>query len=49
MTIEFKTLSNTSVEDVLSVFNHSFSDYIVPFHLSEEQLTTKIAAEKNRF
>ncbi|OCA75385.1 GNAT family N-acetyltransferase [Chryseobacterium arthrosphaerae] len=49
MTIEFKTLSNTSVEDVLSVFNHSFSDYIVPFHLSEEQLMTKIVAEKIDF
>lgn len=44
--MEFKTLSNTSTEDILSVFNLSFSDYIVPFHLSLEQLTTKIAAEK---
>lgn len=44
--MEFKTLSNTSTEDILSVFNLSFSDYIVPFHLSIEQLTTKIAAEK---
>lgn len=44
--MELKTLSNTSTEDILSVFNLSFSDYIVPFHLSIEQLTTKIAAEK---
>lgn len=44
--MEFKTLSNTSIEDILEVFNLSFSDYIVPFHLSKEQLEAKIIAEK---
>lgn len=44
--MEFKTLSNTSIEDILEVFNLSFSDYVIPFHLSKEQLEAKIAAEK---
>lgn len=44
--MEFKTLANTSIDEILSVFNHSFSDYIVPFHLTKEVLISKIAAEK---
>jgi ribosomal protein S18 acetylase RimI-like enzyme len=44
--MEFKTLGNTSIDEILSVFNHSFSDYIVPFHLTKEVLISKIAAEK---
>ncbi|KAB1230124.1 GNAT family N-acetyltransferase [Chryseobacterium viscerum] len=44
--MEFKTLASTSIDEILSVFNHSFSDYIVPFHLTKEVLISKIAAEK---
>ncbi|MBL3550234.1 ribosomal protein S18 acetylase RimI-like enzyme [Chryseobacterium rhizosphaerae] len=47
--MEFKTLKNTSVEELLSVFNLSFSDYIVPFHLTKEVLISKINAEKIDF
>ncbi|WP_347217838.1 GNAT family N-acetyltransferase [Chryseobacterium sp.] len=44
--MEFKTLKNVDVEELLAVFNYSFSDYIVPFHLTREVLISKIAAEK---
>ncbi|MGN7708868.1 GNAT family N-acetyltransferase [Chryseobacterium sp. JV274] len=44
--MEFKTLANTSIDEILSVFNHSFSDYVIPFHLTKEVLVSKIAAEK---
>ncbi|MDR4951593.1 GNAT family N-acetyltransferase [Chryseobacterium sp. ES2] len=44
--MEFKTLANITIDELLSVFNHSFSDYVVPFHLTKEVLVSKIAAEK---
>ncbi|AZB00276.1 GNAT family N-acetyltransferase [Chryseobacterium joostei] len=44
--MEFKTLKNFDVEELLSVFNLSFSDYVVPFHLTRELLNFKIATEK---
>lgn len=44
--MEFKTLKNVDVEELLAVFNHSFSDYVIPFHLTKEMLVSKIAAEK---
>ncbi|MEJ5105803.1 GNAT family N-acetyltransferase [Chryseobacterium sp. MYb328] len=44
--MEFKTLANVNVEELLAVFNHSFSDYIVPFHLTKEVLVSKIETEK---
>lgn len=44
--MEFKTLANVELDDLLAVFNLSFSDYIVPFHLTKEVLASKIAAEK---
>lgn len=44
--MEFRNLANVTITDLLSVFNLSFSDYLVPFHLEEEQLTYKINAEK---
>jgi len=44
--MEIKTLANITVNELLSVFNLSFSDYIVPFHLTEEQLISKINTEK---
>ncbi|WP_153395800.1 GNAT family N-acetyltransferase [Chryseobacterium vaccae] len=44
--MEFKNLAGTDIKELLSVFNLSFSDYIVPFHLTEEQLISKINTEK---
>lgn len=44
--MEFKTLANVDVEELLAVFNYSFSDYIVPFHLTKEVLVSKIITEK---
>lgn len=44
--MEIRNLKNSNIEELLSVFNRSFSDYIVPFHLSLEQLELKIALEK---
>lgn len=44
--MEFKTLADITIDELLSVFNHSFSDYVVPFHLTKEVLVSKIAAEK---
>ncbi|UTX46774.1 GNAT family N-acetyltransferase [Chryseobacterium sp. MA9] len=44
--MEFKTLANITIDELLSVFNHSFSDYVIPFHLTKEVLISKIATEK---
>lgn len=44
--MEFRNLANLNITDLLSVFNLSFSDYLVPFHLTLKQLTSKINAEK---
>jgi ribosomal protein S18 acetylase RimI-like enzyme len=44
--MEIKTLTGISTKEILSVFNASFSDYFIPFHLSEEQLTAKLLADK---
>ncbi|MET3538437.1 GNAT family N-acetyltransferase [Chryseobacterium limigenitum] len=44
--MEFKNLENIDIQDVLSVFNTSFSDYLVPFHLTLDQLKSKIVTEK---
>ncbi|MBT2620780.1 GNAT family N-acetyltransferase [Chryseobacterium sp. ISL-6] len=44
--MEFRNLVSLNITDLLSVFNLSFSDYLVPFHLTLEQLTSKINAEK---
>ncbi|MDQ0067904.1 GNAT family N-acetyltransferase [Chryseobacterium lathyri] len=44
--MEIGNLNNISTDELLSVFNRSFSDYIVPFHLSREQLELKIIADK---
>jgi len=44
--MEIGNLKNIATDELLSVFNRSFSDYIVPFHLSLEQLELKIAADK---
>ncbi|MGK6344019.1 GNAT family N-acetyltransferase [Chryseobacterium sp. DT-3] len=44
--MEIRNLNNITTDELLSVFNKSFSDYIVPFHLSLEQLELKITADK---
>lgn len=40
--ITLQTLENTPTNELLNVFNLSFSDYNVPFHLTKEQLENKI-------
>ena len=40
-----RTLENISTERLLETFNLSFSDYIVPFYLTKEQLENKIQSE----
>lgn len=44
--MEIKTLEGVYKEDILMVFNESFSDYFIPFQLSQEQLTLKMLADK---
>lgn len=44
--MEFKTLVNTSVQQILETFNESFLDYFVPFKLTLDQLEQKIKSEK---
>lgn len=44
MTI-LKTLENITTEKLLEVFNLSFSDYVVPFCLTKEQLEDKIKSD----
>jgi len=41
----FQTLENIAIEELLEVFNLSFSDYIVPFYLTKEQLEDKIKSD----
>ena len=43
--MQFKSLENTSIADLVHVFNEAFSDYIIPMHLTKEQLLNKIIAE----
>ena len=43
--MEFKTLEDTSIAELMHTFNDAFSDYSVPFHLTKEQLLNKIVAE----
>ena len=44
--MEIKTLENVNKTEILNVFNHSFSDYFIPFKLSKEQLASKMLADK---
>lgn len=44
--MEFRSLAELPITELLSVFNQSFSDYIVPFHLTLEQLKSKTKTEK---
>lgn len=41
-----QTLEHTTIEELLAVFNLSFSDYIIPFHLTKEQLEQKIKSDR---
>ena len=43
--MQFKTLENTSIAELLHVFNEAFSDYPIPMHLTKEQLINKFVAE----
>lgn len=42
------TLENISLAELTAVFNLSFSDYVVPFHLTSEQLENKMNSENAR-
>ncbi len=44
--MEIKTLVGIDKKDILKVFNESFSDYFIPFQLSQEQLNLKMLADK---
>ncbi|PZO22830.1 MAG: GNAT family N-acetyltransferase, partial [Flavobacteriaceae bacterium] len=46
--IQFQTLEKSSTEEILEVFNSSFSDYIVPFRLTLPQLEGKITNDSVR-
>ena len=46
--ITFQTLENISTDKILEVFNLAFSDYIIPFCLTKEQLEDKIKSESIR-
>lgn len=43
--MELKTLETISIDQILKVFNHSFSDYLIPFHLELDQLKSKLESE----
>ncbi len=45
MEIKLTTLENIPLSEIVTVFNLSFSDYIVPVHFSIEQLEQKILAD----
>lgn len=42
---QYRFLKNVNLEELLQVFNKSFSDYVVPMKLSMDQLRDKIKAE----
>ncbi len=44
--MKINTLKGVKTKDILHVFNESFSDYFIPFHLTEEQLESKMFADK---
>lgn len=44
--MEIKNLEGIDNKEILRVFNESFSDYFIPFKLTEEQLTSKMIADK---
>ncbi len=46
--MEIKTLKGIKTNDILNVFNEAFSDYFIPFQLTQEQLASKMLADKVR-
>ncbi|WP_299245222.1 GNAT family N-acetyltransferase [uncultured Aquimarina sp.] len=44
--MKINTLKGIDTKDILNVFNESFSDYFIPFQLTEEQLVSKMLADK---
>jgi len=44
--MEIKTLNGIDHKEILDVFNESFSDYFIPFKLSQEQLDAKMLVDK---
>lgn len=46
MDMNITTLENTGIEKITDTFNLSFSDYLIPFHLTPEQLLSKMKTDK---
>lgn len=46
--MEYKNLSNITIGKLTEVFNKSFSDYLLPFHLTESNMNNKIILENIR-
>jgi ribosomal protein S18 acetylase RimI-like enzyme len=44
--MQIKTLKGITEEVIVNTFNLSFSDYFIPFHLTLEQLSSKMKADK---
>ena len=42
----FKSLEGIPIQDLTHAFNSAFSDYIIPFHFSPDQLAEKLKADK---
>lgn len=43
--IDFRTLDDIRIEEILDCFNLSFSDYLIPLQINHDQLLTKFKAE----
>jgi len=43
--MKITTLEHVTIEEILSVFNEAFSDYVIPFKMTIEQLNSKIKSE----
>ena len=46
--MELKRLTGTDIKSILIAFNASFSDYFVPFQLTEEQLVSKMTVDNTQ-
>lgn len=44
--MELKTLEKINNKNILHAFNESFSDYFIPFKLTQEQLISKVLVDK---
>jgi ribosomal protein S18 acetylase RimI-like enzyme len=43
--VELKTLESTPITDILTSFNHAFSDYFIKLQLTEETIASKFRSE----